>query len=181
MSCVEWKPVKGYEGLYEVSNDGRIKALKKRVDRGKCHREWEEHFLKQAADMNGYLRTSLAMNGKNTTIKVHRLVAETFIPNPENKPEVNHIDGNKQNNDVSNLEWCTRSENLKHACKHKLKRLDGEHNPAHVLTKEDVDYIRNVYMKRHPVYGASALAKQFNVDRHAIWKAVSMRTWKEGE
>lgn len=176
-----WKPVKGFEELYEVSDVGRVMALKKTINKGKCHRTWEEHFINFAIDGSGYFRTSLAKDGVNKTVKVHRLVAEAFIPNPSNLPEVNHIDGNKQNNCVENLEWCTRSENLKHAVKIGLKRLDGEFNPSHKLTTEQVEFIRKIYVPRHPEFGTVALGKRFNVHRKTITRIVNNQNWKVGD
>lgn len=106
-----WKNVKEFNGLYEVSSDGRMKSYK-RYKEGK--------ILKLSKYSNGYLFVKLSpMNTHRGEYKkaysVHRLVAETFIPNPNNYPCVNHKDGNKQNNNVDNLEWCTYSYNLKHA------------------------------------------------------------------
>ena len=95
-----WKPVVGYEGLYEVSNWGRVKSLK----------FGKERILKQSI-RHGYYIVSLWKNGKGKTYSVHRLVAEAFIDNPDNLPCVNHKDENKQNNVVSNLEWCTHEYN----------------------------------------------------------------------
>lgn len=175
-----WKLIKGYEGLYEVSNLGRIKALEKRVDKGKCHRAWKEHFLKYGIDNNGYFRTNLSKNGKNKTVKVHRIVAQTFIENPYNKKTVNHIDGNKQNNNITNLEWATQNENMKHACENKLKLLNGEHNPAAKLSYEDVCFIRNNYIARDKLYGTVALAKRFGVHRKTISRVINFTHWKEG-
>lgn len=105
MECEVWKDVKGYEGLYKVSNTGKVKSFQRN----------REKFLSDKYYENGYLRASLSKNKEKKKVLIHRLVAETFIPNPENKPEVNHIDGNKKNNNASNLEWCTRCENVKHA------------------------------------------------------------------
>lgn len=105
MECEVWKDIKGYEGLYKVSNTGKVKSFQRN----------REKFLSDKYYENGYLRASLSKNKKKKKVLIHRLVAETFIPNPENKPEVNHIDGNKRNNNVSNLEWCTRCENVNHA------------------------------------------------------------------
>lgn len=94
---MEWKKIKGFNN-YEVSNEGEVRN----IDTGKV--------LKQE-DNRGYLRVILYVNGKKTHKKIHRLVAEAFIPNPDNKPQVNHIDENKKNNSVGNLEWATAKEN----------------------------------------------------------------------
>ena len=95
----EWRPVKGYEGLYEVSNMGRVKSL---------HAS-QEIILKQGEYPNGYMGANLSKDGTANMKLVHRLVAIAFIQNPNNYEEVNHKDGNKKNNTVDNLEWCTRS------------------------------------------------------------------------
>ena len=96
-----WKPIKGYEGLYEVSNFGRIKSLK----------FGKERILKGSKDKYGYLQVVLSKNNKSKTFKVHRLVSEAFIPNPDNLPQVNHKDENPSNNNVNNLEWCDKTYN----------------------------------------------------------------------
>lgn len=97
------KILKDYDREYIVSSDGRVFSTK------------TEEELKQFSNKKGYKEIALQMNGKNKMIRVNRLIAETFIPNPNNLPQVNHIDGNKTNNDVSNLEWCTCSYNIRHA------------------------------------------------------------------
>ena len=177
---MNWKPVSGYEGLYEVSDGGQIKALCRRVDSGKCHREWAEHLLCTAMDSRGYLRTNLAKGGSNRTVKVHRLVAEAFIPNPDNLPQVNHKDGNKTNNAVWNLEWCDQSHNVKHAFASGLNSNSGEKNPAHKLTAADVEFIRNNYTPRHPEFGTTALGKRFGVHRKTISRIITGEHWKGG-
>lgn len=116
-----WKDVKGYEGLYQISSLGRIKSLKKIDDYGKIIKE---NIRKLQIDKDGYFMISLWNKGKCKTLRVNRLVAETFIPNPNYKPVVNHIDGDKQNNIVSNLEWCTGSENDLHAYKLGLRKVN---------------------------------------------------------
>lgn len=112
-----WKDVPGYEGRYLVSTYGRVKSIKVWAG-NKYFRKFYDYdlILKPCDGRNGYYYVSL--RGKKHTI--HRLVAMTFIPNPENKGQVNHIDGNKKNNHVENLEWCTNSENAAHARKNGL-------------------------------------------------------------
>ena len=96
-----WKDVKDYEGHYQVSNQGRVKSIKFR----------KEIIMKPERNKFGYLAIGLRKNGEHKLFTVHRLVAQTFIPNPDNLPEVNHIDENKENNSVQNLEWCDRKYN----------------------------------------------------------------------
>lgn len=100
--------VKGYEGLYKISTNGKVYSLKrKKIKRTDTNR-------------NGYESVNLFKNGRGKHFLVHRLVAQAFIPNPNNYSFVNHIDGNKLNNDVNNLEWCTWSQNMIHAYSHGL-------------------------------------------------------------
>ena len=108
-----WKDIKDYKGLYQVSNLGRVKALEKYVTRRKCGiKHFTEIIMKPASDKDGYLSVTFNVHNKAKTFKVHRLVAEAFIPNPNNYPQVNHKDENKANNNVENLEWCTAKYNL---------------------------------------------------------------------
>lgn len=109
---MKWKSIKGYEGLYEVSDTGRIKSLCRITIDGK---HIKEKIINGGEYSNGYKFVCLRKNGENRNFLVHRLVAEAFIPNSVNLPVVNHIDGNIHNNCVNNLEWCTYSYNLKHA------------------------------------------------------------------
>ena len=139
----EWRDIPGYEGLYQVSNLGRIRSL---IDKKYDLNEKvvkiinREKMLKQNLTKKGYCNVKLYKNGKGETYKIHRLVAETFIPNPENKPQVNHIDGNKQNNCVSNLEWNTNEENFNNAIKINLVktkkiRLIDKNNKEYIFDK----------------------------------------------
>ena len=113
-----WKDVEGYEGLYQVSDLGRVKSLDRWRYNAilKGERQLIRGTVRKAhPDRRGYLKVTLYKDGKRTTFPVHRLVAEAFIPNPENKPQINHKDGCKVNNSVDNLEFCTRAENMAHA------------------------------------------------------------------
>lgn len=113
-----WKPVKDFEGLYEVSNFGNVRRV------WRYGRKWEG-MCKPKHTKDGYLETTLIKNSKPKCVRTHRLVAFAFCENPHNKLEVNHIDGNKQNNRADNLEWVTSSENQKHAYKYGLQRVSG--------------------------------------------------------
>lgn len=110
-----WKDVAGYEGLYQVSNLGRVKNLKRKVPYAKGMRTIPERILQNHTNKYGYVYVRLYKDAKGKNIKLHRIVAQAFIENPENKRCVNHIDGNKENNRVENLEWVTHSENMQHA------------------------------------------------------------------
>lgn len=104
----KWLPIKDYENCYVVSNTGIVKSLK-RVNEYGYH--LKEHIMHQTIDRNGYCKVYLTKYGKSKSKLVHRLVAEAFIPNPNNFPEINHKDENKANNMVDNLEWCTHKYN----------------------------------------------------------------------
>ena len=101
-----WKDINGFEGVYQISNHGRLKSFKKDKN-GK--------ILKNTNKKGGYFSVVLEYKNNTKHTRIHRLVAESFIPNPNNYPCVNHIDGNKQNNNVENLEWCTYKQNFEHS------------------------------------------------------------------
>lgn len=107
-----WKDYKDYEGLYQASNLGRMRSLDRWVkSKSGSVRFYKGRILKPYTDKDGYLLVGLWKNNKHKTYKVHRLVAETFLPNPDNLPQVNHKDENPLNNNVNNLEWCNSKYN----------------------------------------------------------------------
>jgi hypothetical protein len=165
-----WKNIKGYEGLYAVSDMGRIKSLK-RISNG---RHYPESIKNHRFDKKGgHLCVTLCKNGIKKTPKVHRLVAIAFLKNPHNLPMVNHEDGNKSNNNVHNLKWCDQSYNELHARKTGLKKgLFGEQHPSSKLNKQIVIEIRKSEM---PI---NLLAKKFGVSTRTIGKVLSGITWK---
>lgn len=120
-----WKDIKGYEGQYQVSNLGRVKSLDRYVPCNRGVTLLKSQIMKPM-ERKGYLRVSLSKDNKDTAFSIHRLVADAFVDNPDNKPQVNHIDGNKQNNIASNLEWCTNGENQLHAYKTGLHKVLGK-------------------------------------------------------
>lgn len=165
----EWRPVVGYEGIYDVSNFGRVKSYL----RGKVH------LLKYQVDAQGYVIVTLYRNGHEKRAKVHILVAQAFIPNPGNKPQVNHIDGNKANPHVSNLEWVTPSENMLHAFRIGLKKsATGSKNGKAKLTDDDIRYIRKHYKKGTHAFGLKTLARKFNVNISTIARIVKYKVYK---
>lgn len=159
-----WKDIEGYEGLYQVSNLGRVKSLE-RIDR--LERKVKERMLSIRDNGTGYKFVDLHKNNKAKRFYVHRLVASTFIPNPEYKPEVNHLDGDKANNVVFNLCWSTRKENLRHAANTGLTKR-GDQNKLTKIKDADVLFIRENYEAYNEDYNAEALAKKFETTENYI-------------
>lgn len=119
----QWRPVVGWEGSYEVSNLGRVRGVTRIItfSNGAKPRVLKGTLIKPFPMHTGYLKVAFNRHSRKKNKTVHRLVAEAFIPNPENKPHINHLDGDKTNNRVDNLEWCTRVENMRH-CHEVLKK-----------------------------------------------------------
>ena len=160
--------IAGYEGLYSVDKNGNVYSEQTTTSRRKG-------VLKPEIK-NGYLSVNLYKNGKYKHCYVHRLIAETFLPNPNNYREVNHIDCNKHNNAVSNLEWCNRKSNLQHSYDNGLKRI-GEKHGCHKLTEKQVVEIRAAHGKIPQI----KLANKYGVKQCTISAIQCGRIWKGGD
>lgn len=173
-----WKVVEGFDGIYSVSNFGRVssKARVQIYSDGRVYNH-PERILKQSTPKTGkrvgYMSTHFYCNGLRTTMSVHRLVAEAFIPNPENKACVNHIDGNKSNNHVSNLEWMTYAENNAHALDTGLKEQTPS-NYRSKLSKLDREARKDIidnYQSRVPGFTFEDFARKYGVSSQTCLKA----------
>lgn len=158
-----WRDVKGYGGLYQVSNMGRVKSF-----RGSTIRILHGHI-----NLDGYVAVTFTLKGKCKAFFVHALVAQAFIPNPGKKDTVNHKRGKKSDNRVSELEWMTRSENMRHAFK--IGLAVGKRK----LSAEEVRYIRENYKKGSHTFGCNALARKFNVSEKVIEKVIGYKTYRD--
>lgn len=140
-----WKPIKGYEGHYEVSSNGNVRSKKRNIDfvrlNKKGSRVCESVMFTPQKSKDGYSGVQLRGNGRPKTFKIHRLVAQAFIPMEDNRDCVNHINGIKTDNRVENLQWCTRSENTQHAYNTGLKKpIKGKH---HYKAKKVINTVTN--------------------------------------
>jgi len=157
-----WKQIKGYEGRYLVSNYGRIKSMP--------NKSWStERILKPVNQTYSFI--DLCKDGKVKKLTIHRIVANAFIDNPLNKPDVNHINGNKHDNRLENLEWVTKSENQRHAVKLGLINCKGTKNSQSKLSEEKVIKIYNSDMR------TSELSKIYNISPSTICDIRHNRSW----
>lgn len=174
-----WKPIRGHEGSYEVSNLGRVRSVDRdRLYGGGRNKPYVRHLpgkvLRQFLDGKGnYLHVSLG--GNSPCKNVHRLVAEAFVPNPNGYLEINHIDENKRNNSADNLEWCTRVYNNNYG--DKLTSTRGEGNPKSKLRESDVVTIKKRYAPFDKSNNAESLAKEFGVSRDYIYHIARGDRW----
>ena len=144
-----WKDIKGFKGYYQVSNLGRVKSLDRIITTANgVVQKYKGTLLSTSDNGKGYKIVGLNKNGKRKRFKVHRLVAIAFLDNSENKPQVNHIDGVRDNNKLENLEWVTGSENVQHAFDSGLKKSSkGQSHGMSILTEDKVLEIRDIYAK----------------------------------
>lgn len=169
MSTENWKWIEGYEGHYRVSDHGRVYSEKSKKFMGV-----------NRITKDGYNYIALSKNNKSKEFRMHRLVATHFIPNPDNKETVNHIDGNKLNNHVDNLEWSTRHENMQHAYNLGLKEMHkGHEHVSSKLTLEQIKEIRATYKPRAKGRSAIALGKKYGVHNSTILRIVKNERYAE--
>ena len=163
-----WKDIEGYEGEYQISNYSRVKSFK-----------WGFPKILKPELCGVYLAVHLLLNGKPQHFSVHVLAARAFIPNPENKPLVNHVDGNKLNCHISNLQWVTPAENLEHAIRTGLKKQpQGLDDPRAVLKENQVLEILDTCVPGDKEFGIAALARKFGVGESTIRRVVQGKSYK---
>ncbi|AHN22719.1 NUMOD4 domain-containing protein [Lysinibacillus varians] len=167
---MEWRDIPGYEGIYEASNTGQIRSKDEKVTHSVKHgrRVWKGRVLKQKVGKDKSCRVSLYKDKKEKTWLVHRLIAKTFIPEVEGKDYINHIDGNRLNNDVTNLEWCNHKENNNHAFDTGLIKTAKKVILVHKETHEPIYFrsmsrastflgYRDTYLANHVYEGKSEI------------------------
>lgn len=164
----EWRDVVGFEGKYQVSSDGRVRNA----------RTMQELTLNRLTKC-GYRKAALWKDGKSHEKRIHRLVAEAFIPKVEGKRTVNHVDGDKLNNAVSNLEWSDRKEQLQHAYDLGLKKpMKGSANSQSKLTPQQVEEIRRSYVPHSKEFGSVALGRKYGVSHRVILLVAKGRSYR---
>lgn len=163
-----WKDIFGYEGLYQISNRGRLKSLV-----GGWRKS--EKILKSCHNTDGYLIIGLYKDKKRKTKRVARLIAEAFISNPNNKPQINHKNGIKTDDRIDNLEWVTSSENHQHAFRVGIKSQKGEkHNRTH-LTEKDILVIHGLYLSK--TFNQMILSRIYRINQQGISKILLGSNW----
>ena len=169
-----WKTIDGFS-KYQVSSYGRVRCIKR--SRGSHYREWEYPIiLKQKLCKKGYCVIGIVGdNGKKKSRRVHRLVGSCFIKNPNNLPQINHINGDKELNTIENLEWISNTENMRHSYKIGLRveSSKGEKNGRSLLKEEDIIYIYNNPDRKN----IAELAKKYDVDKSTITSIYSGKNW----
>ena len=159
----EWKEIPGYEGLYEVSNMGNVRNVRRNT------------LLRLTKTNNGYIRVGLSKNGIQTGFKVHRLVAQACLPNPDNLPQVNHKDEDKTNNNVDNLEWCDQAYNNLYGTR--LERLINTKIKNGYVNEGNVGFSRKEYMKKYYQKNKDSYKKNYQENKDSYKE--KNKKWRE--
>jgi hypothetical protein len=175
------KDVLNYEGIYAISEDGKVFAYDKKVKVGNNggYRDQHGFFLKfyKTTKKTDHSCVYLAKEGRKKRFFIHRLIATAFIENPHNHPFVNHKDGNASNNSIENLEWCTAKQNSKHAYDMgflKMPNQSGANNSNAKLSNDEVIAIRGHYEIEKNI---SNVAKKFNIKKSTAWTICTRKSW----
>lgn len=167
-----WKDIVGYEGLYLISNTGKVLSPTKVIDGGLGRKTLRpETTLRPAPGSHGYLAVSLCKNKKHVSTCIHRILAEAFIPNPHGYRCINHKDGNKLNNDLNNLEWVSHGTNNKHAYDTGLKK------PCWKVSPDQVEEMRDLFLKN---YRVCDLARMYNIESSTVSLIVNYKSRLNG-
>ncbi|MBR3497884.1 MAG: hypothetical protein IKO05_02695 [Selenomonadaceae bacterium] len=170
----EWRDIAGYEGHYQVSNYGRVKSFY-------CNKVTLRKIIRKPVVIkDGYIQVSLDKDGERKCVGLHIIVAKTFLPNPENKPLVNHESNDPANNCVWNLNWATNSENQNHAVRIGTKKI-GYRNPRAKLTPDQVRFIREHYIPRDKEFSLAAFSRKFGVGITTLKRVVTGQGYKNVE
>ena len=177
----KWEDIPNYEGQYQISNLFRFRSLDKYVSFGKnsAYTRLKKGKLLSKGTNGKYPTIRMWDSNKEKSILLHRLIASIYLPNNDNKIEVNHINGNKSNFHPFNLEWATPSENQLHAYNYGLKKAynrDGSSNSNAKLTNDKVIAIRTLF--NSGLYKKSILSKMFNIDASCITDIINYKSWK---
>lgn len=171
-----WKDVKDFEGYYQISNKGRIKSLGRNIPVNGGVKFQPERILSTCYSKQGYAKSVLCVDNVKKYVSVHSLVAVAFLPNPDNKPQVNHKNSRRWDNRVENLEWCTAQENIQHAAnKGRLACTKGSNNGAATITESAVFEIREKYATRN--YYFKELAEEYGQTFQNISLIVRGKIW----
>ena len=166
-----WKDIEGYEGRYQVSNTGKVKSLRAKL------------VMKQKTNNCGYSEISLCVSQKRKSFLVHRLVALAFLPNYDNKKQVNHIDGNKKNNHTENLEWCTASGNMRHSLDMGLRDFSHLRGSRHYGSKLSVYQVLTILTLKNHFKSGQFTKKQvselYGIDRRSVCSISRRLNWKD--